>query len=189
MAGFDEDLHVTQDFSSDAAALSTAVDRAARQADATSVFDAIHSACWKLAAYPDQGRIARVLVVLTDGQDNSSHRSLKQAIDAAENAGVTIYTFNTSEDYDMQTDANHVLRMIAEETGGESRYPRNMGDLDRYFNQLSEVIRSRYLIAYKPADFIPDGSYRKLKVTASKDGRTLQVHVRKGYYARLAEIQ
>lgn len=187
VAGFDEDLHVTQDFSNDAVALRNAVDRIARQADATSVFDAIHSACWKLAAYPDQGRIARVLVVLTDGQDNASHRSLKQAMDAAENAGVTIYAFNTSEDYDMQTDANQVLRMIADGTGGEAKYPRNMSDLDRYFNQLSEVIRSRYLIAYKPAGFIPDGSFRKLRVTATKDGRTLQVHVRKGYYARLAQ--
>jgi VWFA-related protein len=127
-----------------------------------------------------------VLVILTDGEDNSSHRSLKQAIDAAENSGVTIYAFNTSEDLDLQTDANQVLRAIAEGTGGESKYPRNMGDLERYFRQLSEVIRSRYLIAYKPANFLPNGSYRKLKVTASKDGKTFQVHVRKGYYARLA---
>lgn len=189
VAGFDDQFSVMQDFSSDVAALSEGVDRIDRQGDSTSVFDAIHSACWKLAAYPDQGRIARVLVILTDGEDNSSHRSLKQAIDAAENAGVTVYAFNTSEDLDLQTDANQVLRVIAEGTGGESRYPRSMSDLERYFRQLSEVIRSRYLIAYKAADFIPDGSYRKLKVTATKDGKTLQVHVRKGYYARLDQNQ
>lgn len=189
VAGFDDEFYVTQDFSNDATALSEGVDRIARQGDATSVFDAIHSACWKLAAYPDEGRIARVLVILTDGEDNASHRSLKQTIEAAENAGVTIYAFNTSEDLDLQTDANNVLRVIAEGTGGESRYPRSINDLEHYFSKLSEVIRSRYLIAYKPSDFVPDGSYRKLKVTATKEGKTLQVHVRKGYYARMAQNQ
>jgi len=189
VAGFDDQFNVTQDFSSNASALNEGVERIDRLGDATSVFDAIYSACWKLAAYPDGGRVARVLVILTDGEDNSSHRSLKQAIEAAENSGVTIYAFNTSEDLDLQTDANQVLRVIAEGTGGESKYPRNMGDLERYFRQLSEVIRSRYLIAYKPANFLPNGSYRKLKVTASKDGKTFQVHVRKGYYARLAQNQ
>jgi Ca-activated chloride channel homolog len=189
VAGFDDQFNVTQDFSSDASALNEGVERIDRLGDATSVFDAIYAACWKLAAYPDEGRVARVLVILTDGEDNSSHRSLKQAIDAAENSGVTIYAFNTSEDLDLQTDANQVLRVIAEGTGGESKYPRNMGELEHYFRQLSEVIRSRYLIAYKPANFLPNGSYRKLKVTASKDGKTFQVHVRKGYYARLAQNQ
>jgi hypothetical protein len=61
-----------------------------------------------------------------------------------------------------------------------------LADLEHYFQQLSEAIRNRYLIAYKPADFVPNGSYRRLKVTAERDGRRLHVHVRKGYFARVA---
>lgn len=61
-----------------------------------------------------------------------------------------------------------------------------MRDLERCFQQLSEVIRSRYLIAYKFAGFIPNGSYRRLKVTAEHDGKFRKVHVRNGSYARLA---
>ena len=189
VGGFGTELRVTQDFSGDSIALSEGVNRMGRDGEGTAVFDAIYKACWKLAAYPDHGRVARVLVVLSDGEDNASHRSLKQAIDAAESASVAVYALNTSEDFDTQSDANKVLEAIAEGTGGESKYPRTMSELERYFGQLSEAIRSRYLIAYKPADFAPNGSFRKLKVTAAKDGRTLKVHVRKGYYARLAENQ
>ncbi len=186
VAGFDSDVSVTQDFTSDSAALDRGVDKLGRNGEGTAVFDAVHFACWKLAAYPDQGRVARVLVLLTDGEDNSSHRSLKQSIDAAEAAGITVYTINTSENIDLQTDANRVLQMIGQKSGGESMYARTMRDLEHYFRQLSDAIRSRYLIAYKPANFIPDGSYHHLKVTAERDGKRLQVHVRKGYYARLA---
>jgi len=189
VAGFDKEIDVTQDFTGDSTILSDGVENISPHAEGTALFDAIHYACWKLAAYPDQDRVARVLVVLTDGEDNASHRSLQHSIAAAEAAGITIYSFNTSEDFDLHTDANAVLRALADRTGGESTYPRNMGEIERFFDRLSEAIRSRYLIAYKPADFVPDGSYRKLKVTAVKDGKVLQVHVRKGYYARLAPEQ
>jgi len=189
VAGFDNQVDVTQDFTGDSSILSDGVDKITRHSEGTAVFDAIYYASWKLAAYPDKDRVARVLVILSDGEDNSSHRRLQQSIEAAEAAGITIYSLNTSEDFDLHTDANAVLRVLADRTGGESTYPRNMGEIDRFFDRLSEAIRSRYLIAYKPAGFVPDGSYRKLKVTAVKDGKPLQVHVRKGYYARLAPEQ
>jgi Ca-activated chloride channel homolog len=186
VAGFDTEVSVTQDFTGDTTALDQGVDKLGRDGEGTAVFDAVHFACWKLAAYPDEGRVARVLVVLSDGEDNMSHRSLKQSIEAAEAAGITVYTINTSENTDLQTDANHVLQTIGQRSGGESMYARSLRELEHYFRQLSDAIRSRYLIAYKPANFVPDGSYHRLKVTAERDGKRLQVHVRKGYYARLA---
>jgi VWFA-related protein len=129
------------------------------------------------------------LVVLTDGEDNASQRSLKQGIEAAEAAAITVYTFNTSENLESQSDAAKILHVIAERSGGESMCPHSLRDLEHYFDQLSEAVRSRYLIAYKPAGFTPDGRYRRVKVTAERDGRRLQVRVRKGYYARVAGNQ
>jgi len=186
VGGFDSQVSITQDFTSNSAELDRGVDRLVRDGESTAVFDAVHFAAWKLATYPDQGRVARVLVILTDGEDNSSHRSLRQCIEAAEASGVTVYTINTSASIDLESDANKVLQTIAQRSGGEAVYARNMNDLQHYFQQLSEAIRSRYLIAYKPANFIPNGSFRRLKVTAERDGKRLQVHVRKGYYARMA---
>jgi hypothetical protein len=58
--------------------------------------------------------------------------------------------------------------------------------LNKYFGKLTDVIRSRYLIAYQPAKFSPDGRYRSIRVGAVKDGTRFKVHVRKGYYTRTA---
>lgn len=186
VAGFSSSVVVTQDFTRDPSALQAGIQKLVAGADGTSLFDAIDFSCRKLAAYPDEGRVANVLVVLTDGEDNSSHRSLKQSIESADAAGVTVYTVNTTDvPSGIDTDANKVLQMIAERSGGESVFPTVLRDIERYLNHLPFVIRSRYLIAYKPADFRPNGKYRSIRVNAMKDGKNLQVHTRKGYYARL----
>ena len=50
--------------------------------------------------------------------------------------------------------------------------------------QLQEVIRSRYLISYKPAEFKRDGQYRPIEISARKSGRKLRIYARKGYVAQ-----
>jgi hypothetical protein len=63
-------------------------------------------------------------------------------------------------------------------------FPGDLNTLGRSFDKLRDQIRSRYLIAYKPADFEPNGKYRTITIVAEKDGKRLQVHARKGYHAR-----
>jgi hypothetical protein len=65
-------------------------------------------------------------------------------------------------------------------------FPGDMSTLGKDLDRLRELIRSRYLLAYKAADFQANGKYRTVHVAAEKDGKRLQVHVRKGYYARVA---
>jgi VWFA-related protein len=188
VAGFNGDVSVTQDFTNDSAALGRGIEKLTDSGE-TALFDAIYFACWKLAAYPDPGRVARVLVVLTDGEDNSSHRSLKQSIEAAEASGVTIYIVSTSAvaalSYPPQSDADKVLKALAEASGGEAIFPGNLKALVWHLDQLRDVIRSRYLVAYRPADFAPNGKFRSVRVSAEKDGKRLHVQVRKGYNARI----
>lgn len=190
VAGFNREVSVTQDFTQNTAALSGGIESLSDNGE-TSLFDAVYYACWKLAAYPDQGRVARVLVVLTDGEDNSSHRSLRQSIEAAEAAGVTIYMVSTAEQVQplfdpSQTDANKVLKVLAEASGGEAIFPGNLNALESHLSQLRDMIRNRYLVAYKPANFAPNGKFHSVRVSAEQDGKRLHVQVRKGYYARLA---
>jgi Ca-activated chloride channel homolog len=184
IAGFANEATVTQDFSSDPLELAKGIEKLSNEGG-TSLFDAVSFACWKLAAYPDRERVARVLVILSDGEDNSSHGSLKQSIQAAEKTGVTIYTVSTREEPGDKTDADRVLAFLAERTGGEAMFPGAMGSLGGSFDKLHDSIRSRYFIAYKPADFQPNGSYRTIHIVAEKDGKRLQVRARKGYHARL----
>jgi len=184
VAGFSSDTTITQDFTADPAALGKGVETLTN-GGGTALFDAVSLACWKLAAYPEQERVAKVLVVLSDGEDNSSHRSLKQVIEDAETKGVTIYTLSTSENTDAKTDADRVLQVLAERSGGESMFPGEIMALDKSLARLRDLIRSRYLIAYKAAGFEPNGKFRTIHIAAEKDGKHLQVHVRKGYYARV----
>jgi Ca-activated chloride channel homolog len=184
VAGFSSDTAITQDFTAEPGALGKGVETLTN-GGGTALFDAVSLACWKLAAYPEQERVARVLVVLSDGEDNSSHRSLKQIIEDAETKGVTIYTVSTSEDTSAKTDADRVLQVLAERSGGESMFPGEIMALDKSLARLRDLIRSRYLIAYKAAGFAPNGKYRTIHIAAEKEGKHLQVHARKGYYARI----
>jgi Ca-activated chloride channel homolog len=184
IAGFSTDTTVTQDFSADQNALSAGIEKLSN-GGGTALFDAVTFACWKLAEYPDGERVARVLVILSDGEDNSSHGSLKQSIQAAEKMGVTIYTVSTREDRGPKTDADRILEVLAENSGGESMFPGDIVSLGKSFDRLRDLIRSRYFVAYKPADFQPNGSYRTINIRAEKDGKHLQVRARKGYHARV----
>jgi len=125
-------------------------------------------------------------VVISDGEDNSSSATLKEAIESAERGEVTIYTVSTRElagqDYGAEL-ADRAMRAIAERTGGAAFFPGSLGNLDHRLADLQEVIRSRYLISYKPADFRPDGSYRSIALVAQKSGHKFRVYARRGYYA------
>ncbi|MBV8205263.1 MAG: VWA domain-containing protein, partial [Acidobacteria bacterium] len=188
--GFSVDHNVTQEFTSNLDQLAAGVQNLTN-GGGTAIFDAVSYACWKLGAYPDKDRVARVLVILSDGEDNSSKLSLRKAIQDANATGVTVFAISTKEatghnnDYGQaSTDADHVLQALAERTGGEAMFPGQLTLLGRKFDNLHDVIRNRYLIAYKPANFQVDGRYRRIAITAEKDGRQLTVRARKGYFAR-----
>lgn len=184
VAGFANDITVTQDFTAEPQKISVGLEQL-KNGGGTRLFDAVSYACWKLAKYPDHERVARVLVVLSDGEDNSSHRTLRQSIQDAEATGVTVYMVSTKEGNGPKTDADKVLEALAERSGGDAMFPGDTITLGATLDKLGDLIRSRYLIAYSPADFLPDGSYRTIRIKAEKDGKRLQVHARKGYYARL----
>ena len=184
IAGFSNEITVSQDFSRDPAELAKGIEKLTN-GGGTALFDAVSTACRKLGAYPESDRVARVLVILSDGEDNSSQSSLKQTIQAAEGTGVAIYTVSTKEESGDESDADKVLELLAERTGGEALFPGDMLALGKSFERLHDLIRSRYLVAYRPADFQPNGSYRAISVIAERDGKRLQVRARKGYHARL----
>ncbi len=187
VVGFAETPTVTQDFTGDQAKLTAGVNQLGSHGG-TALFDAVSFGCWKLAAYPEYERVAKVLVVVTDGEDNASHKSLRQAIRDEEATGVTVYTISTKDGVGDKTEADKVLQALAERSGGEALFPGDTMSLGRSFDKLRDQIRSRYLIAYKPADFEPNGKYRTINITVEKNGKHLQVHARKGYHARVEAV-
>ena len=176
---------MVQDFTSDRAQTAHAINELA-PGGGTALWDAVNYATGKLAGRAETQLVARVLVVISDGEDNSSSTTLKEVIATALRSEVAIYTVSTRDVRNEEESAvlgDRALQTISDLTGGASYVPGAVTHLSRSLSQLQEVIRSRYLISYKPAAFQRDGHYRPIDITAEKDGHKLRVYARRGYYA------
>ena len=186
VVGVNNSVLLVQDFTADQASISHAVSQLA-PGGGTALWDAVAFAADKLASRPETQPVARILVVISDGEDNSSNVSLKQAIASAQRGEVAVYTVSTREQSEHEEQGallgDHALRTLSELTGGAAFMPGSLRGLTSSLADLQQVIRSRYLVSYKPAGFQRDGRYRTIDIAAQKDGHKLKVFARKGYYA------
>ena len=122
--------------------------------------------------------MAKVLVVLSDGEDNSSRTTLRHAISDAEASGVTIYAISTKDEGGAKTDADKVLQALAERSGGEALFPQDSEALHHSFDKLREHPQP-LSDCLQTRNFEPNGKYRTINIIANRDGSRLQVHARK----------
>jgi Ca-activated chloride channel family protein len=192
VSGFSDHPTLTQDFVADRDLLSQGVERLVI-GGGTALYDAVRDGCHKLKQRPEQGTVARVLVVLSDGQNNAGKLHLSDAIESAQQAEVSVYAISTNYPHQLfqghdlaASEGDTNLRQLAEQTGGRVLFPLGPRDVAKAFAKIGEELRGRYAISYRPADFTPDGRYRKIKIQARKDGKKIKIRARKGYYARVA---
>jgi Ca-activated chloride channel family protein len=179
---------LVQDFTGDQALMSRAVSQLA-PSGGTALWDAIAFAADKLAGRPEAQPVARIIVVISDGEDNSSGLTLKQAMDHAQRGEIAVYAVSTRDSLREDQTAllgDHALQTLAELTGGAAFTPGSIRRLNASLSELQQVIRSRYLVSYKPALFKRNGEYRTIEIAARKNGHKLRVYVRRGYYAGAA---
>jgi Ca-activated chloride channel homolog len=185
VVGVNNSILLVQDFTADQTLAAHGVGQLA-PGGGTALWDGVAFSADKLAKRREDQPVSRVLVVISDGKDNSSSATLKQAMAAARRGDVAVYTVSTREldESDPGGDiGEHALRTLSEMTGGAAFAPSSVHSLGGSLTELQQVIRSRYLVAYKPAAFKADGHYRTIELTAQKDGHKLKVFARKGYYA------
>jgi Ca-activated chloride channel homolog len=186
VAGFSNSVVLAKDFTSDLKELEHGIHQLV-PVGGTAIWDAIAFAADKLGERHEGRPVARILVVISDGDDNTSSATLKQAIERAERDEVIVYTVSTrhSDANSQQSDptGSRALKVLAQLTGGVAFFPGSAGHLNRTLAELQQMIRSRYLISYRPALFNPDGRYRPIAIIAEKSGRKLKVNARKGYYS------
>jgi VWFA-related protein len=151
----------------------------------TVLYDAVYLA----AADQLKGQVGRkVLVLITDGEDEGSRYKISQAIEAAQKADAIVYGFwyvdrrfymSRGMVFAGATDSS--LRQMSEDTGGHVFHIDNRLTLQDAFTQLQDEMRSQYAIGYTPTNGEKDGTFRKIEIrTANKD---YKVQARKGYYA------
>jgi len=126
----------------------------------------------------------KVLVVVTDGNDNSSVITLENLVKASQQSEVLIYSVGLLSDEERREAkrAEHALNDLATATGGEASFPKEVSEVDRIARQVARDIRNQYTIEYTPTNEAMDGSYRQIKIAVNAPGKPT-VRTRSGYYA------
>ena len=200
---FDDEPQILQGFTSDTGALRDQI-IGTRAGGGTAIYDAIYEACSKQLNHPprpagDQPDVVRrVMILISDGEDNLSTHTRSEAIELAQRTSVVIYTISTStqwvalEETNPEktsnrkyhlTDGDKILEDLAEETGGRAFFPYHVDDLDQSFQDIGDELRNQYSIAYQPENYVLDGRYHRIRVEVP-DHKGYKVSARRGYYAR-----
>ena len=151
----------------------------------TVLYDAVYVA----SADELKGQVGRkVLVLITDGEDEGSKYRISQAIEAAQKADAIIYGFYyVDRGFYMGHGmvfggaSDSALRQMSEDTGGHVFHVDRKMTLQDAFNELQEEMRSQYAIGYTPSNPAKDGTFRKVEIKPSN--KDWKVQARKGYYA------
>ena len=201
---FDDEPQMIQGFTGDTGMLRDQIIKT-RAGGGTAVYDAIYDACAKHLSNPplpagDQpDPVRRVMILISDGEDNLSDHTRSEAVEMAQRTGVVIYTISTSIQWVTTTaekdcratgtckyhltEGDKILQDIAEETGGRSFFPYHVDDLDQSFQDIGDELRNQYQITYNPSNFVPNGKYHRIKLETPKFNG-YQIRARRGYYAR-----
>jgi Ca-activated chloride channel homolog len=146
----------------------------------TAIFDAIVSASSWLSQ--DRRPARRIVILVTDGEENSSHSNLEQSVSAALKSEASIYTVNVNPgDWDEnQKKGKRILKQLTDATGGSYLQVNADGDATSAFDKIRRELRNQYALAYRPSN-MASRSFHQLVVLAS---RNLRVRCRSGYYVK-----
>jgi VWFA-related protein len=190
---FDVDVDLLADFTDDTEQLERAIRRTQINAPvsigptaqtnirSTALYDAIYLACHDQLSH-EAGR--KAIVLLTDAQDEGSRLKLQDAIEAAQRADTVSHVILVAEPmvygYGGYIGAG-VAKKLADETGGRVIDARSGSKIQEAFDQISEELRSQYVLGYYPTNTARDGTFRKIRVEIKQPG--MKVLARRGYYA------
>jgi VWFA-related protein len=181
VVNFNEEYFLDQDYTASIPKLQDALQRIEARGG-TALYDATVASADHLKKSGPLEK--KVLLVVTDGEDNASRESLEQAIRRLQDEnGPTVYTIGILGDEHSKR-ARRALRNMAEETGGVAFFPKDVSEVNAITSQIAHDIRNQYTIVYKPAKPQSVGGYRTVKVEVNAKGyKHLQVRTRSGYYA------
>jgi len=195
---FDVDVELLQDFTSDLRLLDKAIDETeingggirtpgtyptGGSGGATHLYDAVYLSARELLKN-EVGR--KVLILLTDGEDQGSKVKSEAALEAAQKSDVIIYSIDIHDRsfyarQGMGYGGESALRKLSEETGGRV-IETSTKDTAAAFQQIARELRTQYLLGYTPTNSKLDGTFRKISVKL-RSGGNAKVDARRGYYA------
>jgi Ca-activated chloride channel homolog len=185
VVNFNDDfyLDLDKDFSNSIPELKEALERIDSRGS-TALYDAIIGS---LDHVKKGAKDKKVLLVVTDGEDNTSHNSLEKTIREIQKTDTVIYTIGllSEESKKNAKRAKRALEDIAKASGGLAFFPENVADVKDICENVAHDIRNQYTLAYYPTNTKRDGTFRTVQVDVIPPrGRgKLTARTRNGYYA------
>jgi len=183
VVNFSDEPFLDQDFTARVELMREALDRVDSHGG-TALYDAVIASADHLAK--GGSREKKVLLVVTDGDDNESRESLEQAVRTVQSEkGPTIYAIGILSPEDRKRTAKRALEALTSQTGGVAFFPKDLAEVDEISQEVAHDIRNQYTITYKPTNPRANGGYRQIKVVAHEPGSKdlLLVRTRSGYFA------
>jgi VWFA-related protein len=196
---FDVEVELLQDFTADLRLLDKAIDEnvingggggptpgqfpTGDAGGATHLYDAIYLSSHEMLKN-EVGR--KVLILLTDGEDQGSRIRLEAALEAAQKSDVIVYSVAIIDrafyyGRTMGFSGDSALRKLSEETGGRVIEVNRARDASAAFQQIADELRTQYLLGYTPTNNKLDGTFRRIQVKVRAGD--CKVNARRGYYA------
>lgn len=172
---FDDKVYLLQDVTGDKTALRTAL-TSTSALGGTALYDALYAAYRKLRGV--DGR--KAIILLSDGDDTASRFSFRRVLDEAKVNDITIYAIGLGTNV-LDIDLRHVLKTLAQETGGRAFFPDKVDELESVYREIAAELKSQYYLSYEPANVSWDGRWRKIDLSAPK--KNVEIRTRSGYYA------
>jgi Ca-activated chloride channel family protein len=148
----------------------------------TAIFDAIDQACFYEFGKINQLVSGNFILLFSDGEDNASKASLRQAVDMCQRTNTSIYVFRAQSKYTFSS-GPQTLAELASETGGRVFYDDDSEDvIEKNLRAIEADLRNQYRLVYNPAELKPDGSFHQIQLKTTSE-RIANIVVRSGYYA------
>ncbi|HEY6290273.1 MAG TPA: VWA domain-containing protein [Terriglobia bacterium] len=194
---FDVEVELLQDFTSSAQYLTRAIDVTEingggggplpgtfpTTGGGTHLYDAVYLASHDMLRN-EAGR--KVIILVTDGEDEGSRETLNNSLETAQKADVIIYSILLADRgfyarAGVGYSGESALNKLSGETGGRVIRADNPRNTSEAFQEIAAELRTQYLLGYTPTNKNADGTFRHIKVR-TKDGH-YEVQTRRGYYA------
>jgi len=185
VVNFNDDfyLDLDKDFTSSIPELKEALERIDSRGS-TALYDAIIGS---LDHLKKASKDKHVLLIVTDGEDNTSHNSLEKTIREIQKTDTVIYTIGllSQESKKSAKKAKRALEEIAQASGGIAYFPENVDDVHNICQQVAHDIRNQNTLAYYPTNPRRDGTFRivQVEVIPPRGRGKLVARTRNGYYA------
>lgn len=181
VVNFNDEAYLDADFTSDIKLMEQGLTKIDSRGG-TAMRDAIRMSMDHLKKYAKRDK--KVILVVTDGNDNASSETLTAIVRQAQQEDILVYAIGllSEEERKEAQAAKRALDLLTSSSGGQAFYPKDVSDVERIAHEVAHDIRNQYTITYTPANQKLDGSFRSIKVMVKAQGNPL-ARTRLGYYA------